>query len=199
MSVGENEARVSDETKAQYEQLLESYRNSKSSDPIPNRVPWQARLAVHALIKGAVEEQNAVAEGSGEPVTVRILTSSLPAYVFDVDTIKSLKAFHDAGGKVQVLVWNDELPEIEDPFWESLEDDRSSFRLSGTTEYGESLNHLCIVGNKAYRLEAPHKHYSATDFSECFPDVPARICFNDPQGAGQTIDFFDQLWQHCGS
>ena len=195
-TLGKSGASVTDETKALYEELLESYRTSASPDPIPNRLPWQAKCAVQALAECALEKQTAANEEGGDPVTVLILTSSLPDYVYGGKASQILRDFRDAGGEIRVLVWNDTMRQLEDSFWRSLRMGRASLRLSGTKEFGDTLNHFCLVGSEAYRLEAPHQYYRAADFSECSPEIPARICFSDPAGGARIAAFFERLWEY---
>ncbi len=185
----------SEQAKADYRHLLESYRDSKSKDPIANRFPWQAKLALRALAQLAQERQEAKQQGD-EPEEVLIVSSALPELFFGGETGEALQDFHKAGGRIKVLVWNDaeSVRPIRDPFWQSLAKDSDSFRVSGTSKLGDELNHFFVVGRDAFRLEAPHPDHGDTEITDFAPEVPARICFNDPGRGENIVRYFQTLW-----
>lgn len=187
---------ISEKTKEDYKKLLETFCNKKSRDPIPNRYPWQAQLAIRTLLESACKKQARVKMDGGENVTVRILTSTLPEYIYGGEAAGFVKKFREDGGDLKVVVWNTNSPDMlsSEPM-RSLYGDPSGYRLSRTKELGESINHILLVDDDAYRLEAPHPFHEGAKFTETAPQVPARICFRDKEQGKQLADFFDQVWK----
>ena len=105
------------------------------------------------------------------------------------------------GGQIRILAWTDTL---ESPRKKEVKtllclaeaggNNAVVTRVSGTREHGEKLSHFLLVGTKAYRYEAPHKYFSDEDVDDFSPEIPARICFNDPVTATRLSEFFDELW-----
>ena len=54
------------------------------------------------------------------------------------------------------------------------------------------INHFLVVGDRAYRNEALHAKTEI--FTDMGPKLPARVNFNDPSGARQLADAFDDMW-----
>ncbi len=185
---------ISEKTKEDYKKLLETFCNKKSRDPIPNRCPWQARLAILTLLESAYEKQKAKAVADDD-VTVRILTSTLPEYIYGGEAADLVEKFRDRGGRLKLVVWNTDCPDIfSSKQMKSLYGDPSSYRLSGTKELSGDINHILLVDDDAYRLEAPHQSHEGTEFTETEPQIPARICFRDKEQGEELVKFFDQVW-----
>ncbi len=186
---------VSEKTKEDYKKLLETSCDKKSRDPIANRYPWQTRLATCQLLESAIEKQKAKADGE-EAVTVRMLISTLPKYVYGGETADLVKKFREDGGTLKLVVWNTDCPDtLSSEPMRSLYGYPSACKLSGTSELGESLNHFLLVDNDAYRLEAPHESHEGKEFTETSPPVPARICFSDKERGKLLFDLFEQVWE----
>ena len=187
---------ISEKTKEDYKKLLETSRDKKSRDPIPNRYPWQTRLATCALLESACKKQAEAKAYEGENVTVRILNSTLPEYIYGGKAADFVKKFREDGGILKLVVWNTSIPDtLSSEPMKSHYGDPSACRLSRTTELGDSINHFLLVDDDAYRLEAPHPSHDNIEFTETAPQVPARICFRNKEQGKQLVKFFDQLWQ----
>ena len=101
------------------------------------------------------------------------------------------------GGKIQILVWGSN-PLRCGKILRSLVESYPSveMRYSGTDNLSGRLPHFVLVDEQAYRLEAAHPAFPETTvFSETSPEIPARICFNDPDGATQLRKSFESLWK----
>ena len=185
---------VNEEIRKQYQDRLRFCREKQSPTPIANRYPWQGELAICELVKLALSKQK-----KGEDAPVRILTGSAPDHVYGRKSRDLWKEFLDAGGKVLVLVWGDSLEGCGGVLREfAAEQEGVVFRLSGTRDKAESVMHCLAVGKSAYRLEAAHKPFEEdTEITDYSPEVPARICFGDADGAEQLVNNFDELWNSC--
>lgn len=178
----------------EYRESLETCRRQRSEAVIPNRWPWQCRLAVRTLSNEALQRQVEAKRSGGEQVTVRILTSTLPEYVYGGEVAQCLSEFVRMGGRLRVLVWNDIPPRrTSSPFLQTLRASKDDYRLSGFRPKAKQLRHLMTVGDDAYRLEAPHDIVSA-DFSDFSPEVAATICFNDTDAGGRIVSYFESIW-----
>jgi len=184
---------VDPEAMREYRESLDFCQQNRSEAAIPNRWPWQCKLAVRSLSIEALERQVEAKQKGGEQVTVRILTSTLPDYVYGGGTALRLSEFVHAGGRLRVLVWHKVLPRNSHPFFEALQASKEDFRLSGFDRAPTLLRHLMSVGHHAYRLEAPHDAFTA-DFSAFSPEVAASTCFNDPSMGRRIVDYFDAIW-----
>ena len=182
---------VDEKAKLAYREHLQRCRKEKSSEPIPNRFPWHGDLAIRELLTLATDEQ----EG-GRPLEVRILTGSAPDRVYGSDDPGIWHNYINAGGRINILLWGDNPAKCRGVL-RSLYNAGQPIELkfSGTNQLAGRINHFIVVGDRAYRLEAPHEPFpDDVIFSDCSPEMPARICFNDTVGGAQLVKFFDALW-----
>lgn len=184
-----------------YQNLLQELRLQRDTESITNRYPWQSRLAFEQLLLMAIELRKQFGDQVGDRGVVRILSGSFPWRVYGPSIGKTFTEFLQLGGEVQVLIWSDILTDNRKLLstYEALANGCGKFqyRLSGTSENGDKLSHMFLVGSSAYRLEAPHKVFGGNEVSEIAPTVPARICFNDPEGGSQLVEYFKTLWNIC--
>jgi len=173
--------------KKDYLQLLETAAANSSSETIGNRFPWQTKLSTQILLK--------VAADNG--LDVRILSGGPKDFFWDTDRVKGLEKCLEKGCQVRVLVWyRDEaavgsrLPKI------AKKQPKLQIRWSGKDLFGP-LPHFLLVDENAYRVEAIHGDLTGEEFTEVSPEIPARICFNDPVGGKKQRQFFDNLWDQC--
>lgn len=188
--------KANEENRLKYRQLLRSFREKNSQDAIGNRYPWHCQIAVEELL------EYAVSAARKSEVEIKLLTSSCTDFVYGTDEIMNKFAtFLSKGGCMRVLVWSDKVDDTGRKLLK-LKDDYPGtfqFRLSGTRELGNELQHFLVVGETAYRLEAPHEAIEGCQFNDFHPEIPARICFNDKKGGDQLLAFFDDLWQASDS
>ncbi len=100
------------------------------------------------------------------------------------------------GGRFRVLIYNDRFDVSGCNLFNRLDGTEWEFAVA-LFYHGNKLKHFLTVNRAAYRVEAPHGTFKASDFTDFTPEVSARICFNDEQGAGTLNTFFDQLWTNC--
>ncbi|HEY4259621.1 MAG TPA: hypothetical protein VGM98_05670 [Schlesneria sp.] len=155
------------------------------------RAPWQNREAILELMEMAIEEISLKRK-----VTVRILTSTFPWVVYGPPAADRIVDFLKLGGVVRLLVWNTHVGASESlcKTFEKIAPAQFAVRFSNTHENGEKLNHVFVVGNQGYRVEAPHPVLFEEDVAEYYPEVPARVCFNDVKGAKALSASFDSIW-----
>ena len=184
-------AAVSEKAKAGYRELLQLRRKGKSAEPIPNRYPWHGEMAIRELLEFARSAQQ-----QGHPADIRILTGSAPDRVYGCEDRSVWDQFAKAGGRIRIIVWGDNPGKCGGVLRALYETNESvEFRLSGTNELAGQLMHFVVVGNSAYRLEAPHTPFpDDTIFQDFSPEIPARICFNDPIGGEAMVRCFDSMW-----
>lgn len=185
--------KIKDATRNDYRLVLKKARASGRAEFVGNRYPWQCREAVAELSCYALERQR---NSPQVPVTIRILTSSFPNYVFGSDeTVKNLRDFLQAGGLVRVLVWNESL-DVDDSMLLAACGDHPGFELreSGTSDFGDKLQHMVVVDADAYRIEQPHADFKSGAFDDFAPEIPAKIAFNEPGNGTRHASTFDQLW-----
>ena len=192
---------IKEKTKEDYRKILEKMCCKRSRDPIPSRDPWQAHIEVNILIKHALTEQYRIQSiyrllDDVATVTVRILTSTLPEYIYGGETADLVKRFRDKGGNLQVVVWNTESPDslCFEPM-KSIYGDSTVCRLSKTKELETEINHFLLVGDNAYRLEAPHIPYKNNKQTETLPQIACRTNFRDKVGGKELIEMFEQMWK----
>lgn len=192
---------ATDEVRSQYKAALRTYREEARRDPIANRFPWHGELAVTELLDFARQKQAELllinAKKRPAPVQVRLITGTSPDRVYGLLASRAFDAFLDVGGCVRVLIWNDKPECCGGELQKKVEKykDRLSIRLSKTMEFSEQIRHFLVVDKVAYRLESPHAPFdTAAAFDDFSPEIPARICFNDPAGAARLVEYFDSLW-----
>lgn len=178
----------------EYVQLLSESRKNLSDVPIGNLYPWHCAAAISELLTHALSEQRAKSL-KDEFCTVCILTGTCPDQVYGGDSFELLKRFVAAGGKLQVLVWNrisdlSRLRELAAAYQQHVEVIEAN--LPSTNE---SPPHFFLVDASAYRYEAPHQPYESSEFHDFGPEIPARICFNDPAGGSRLKLLFGNLWK----
>lgn len=188
--------RVDADLKAKYRRLLRSYRMEENADPISNRHPWHASLAIEELFSLAAQKQHERNDRRERTLEVRILTGSFPNRVYGDEAGDSLERFLDEKGIVKILIWNESIDTNSYGIAQLLKNSNVEIRISRTAKLGKTLAHFLVVGDQAYRLEQRHDPFEEeiTDFT---PEMFARICFNDPVGAKELVAFFDDLWEHC--
>ncbi len=183
--------------KNQYKQILQFARAKQSSEPVSNLYPWHCELAVTELMRHANSLQERQSTGSSS--TVRILTGTCPEHVYGNGAYEEFRTFLEKGGILKVLAWSatpskrtSKLAMLCDQFKSNAE-----LRVSKTVEKANEIPHFLLVGEAAYRFEAPHEFVPAESFSDFYPEVPARICFNDPSSGSELKRFFDDIWGKC--
>jgi hypothetical protein len=182
---------VSSRERAEYARLLQQRRANNSQEPVANRFPWQGELAIRELLEAARAEQR-----SGRPAEIFILTGSAPDRVYETDEPAVWQQIVAEGGIIKILVWGSN-PRRCGSVLRCLVDSRPSveMRFSGTDVLSGQLPHFVLVDKQAYRLEAAHPQFPEnTVFTETWPEIPARICFNDPDGGTQLANYFQDLW-----
>lgn len=183
-------AKVSAEARKIYRNVVENARREASEITIPNRYPWHCRIGVSELLTLACERQR-LAE-NGETCYVRLLTGTFPDSIYE-SIRDSIVDFLGDGGIFRIMVWDETVEaKLLIPKRRGLE-----VRASGTRERGDELNHFLIVDSDAYRFEAPHRYHSRDEFTETYPPIPARICFNDAEAGAQLVRFFDDIWDEA--
>jgi hypothetical protein len=193
--------RMDEETKSTYRELLQSYRIDESKDPIANRRPWHCKIAVEELVEfGISKAREARKNQLPERPRIRLLTSVCPNHIYGSHGfLERLEEFFDAGGTVQVLVYSDSFDTRGSALFAITKEQAGiQFRCSRTSFKSEQLKHFMTVGDQAYRVEASHPPHKSSDFTDLSPEIPARICFNDPEGTSNLKGFFDALWDACG-
>lgn len=153
-------------------------------------------MAVTELMSDAINLQK---RSDDTPVTiVRILTGTCNDHIYGNDAaVSKFKKFLKIGGEIRVLVWTESID------WDcqlatlSNENERLQIRESGTVARGDELNHFFVVDTKSYRFEQPHAPVPAGKFEDFSPEIPASICFHDPETAKQLVKFFDDIWAFC--
>lgn len=182
---------ISEATIKSYKETVQRARKQKSSMAIANRYPWHGQIAMRELLKLATS--SCAARAADDPCTVRLLTGSFPVAVYG-RLLSDFEEFVSAGGRLKVFAWHEQLHLGS---FASL--DQVESRHSGTSESGDKLNHFMLIDDFAYRYEAPHGPFQSSEFNELSPPVPARICFNDPTGGAQLLNFFNDLWNATDS
>ncbi len=194
------EERMDEETKDRYRELLQSYRIEESRDPIANRRPWHCKIAVVELVEfGITVAREARKNGIAERPRIRLLTSVCPNHIYGSrEFLDSLEDFFEAGGTMQVLIYKDSFEAKGNALFAITREQKGlEFKCSRTSFKGDHLKHFMTVGEQAYRVEAPHEPYRGVTFTDFSPEIPARICFNDTEGARNLTGFFDELWSAC--
>lgn len=189
-----------DNDRRQYVANLTRLRQSKSRDPIFMQRPWECREAIIQLLAVGIEQLERSRQSPAHQVVIRIFTSTFPQAIYGPPLADKLSAFLALGGQIRVLVWNSSLGTNAQQL-ERLENNwpnRFSYRISGTAENGERLSHMTVVGKTAYRIEAPHRVFTEDELTDFSPEIPARACFNDREGAQVLTKYFDELWNILG-
>jgi len=187
---------VSEKEKAEYAQLLETRSEMTNPPPTANRYPWQGELAIRQLLANG----RAKLKAGEKDVEVCILTGSTPDRVYGSEAPDVWKEFLDAGGHIRVLAWTKDerrcggvLKDLSQSNNQEVE-----FRISGTDELAGRIMHFVLVGAEDYRLEASHRPFDkSVEFTDIFPEVPARICFKNAEDAGFLKERFDNFWKYC--
>jgi len=188
---------VNPELVLKFRNMLRTFRADRRTGSVTNRHPWQTRLAILELLDLA--ETEAKLHG---PQDIRILSGAFPGHFYNEQILDRLQAALEYGCRARILVW-DQPPEARNPEAELLlQTYPRTFQISwsGTREDGENLWHFQLIGDTAYRVEAPHAYYPPdARFTDYEPPTVARICFNDPQLAKVLAEFFDELCQAVAS
>jgi hypothetical protein len=184
-----------DAAKADYTKILKSARARRSSDPIPNLYPWHCELAVRELIEFGLELHRTKSINGGF-ATIRILTGSCPNHVYGRDATKLFDEFANSGGHIRALVWSESIDAERNAMCQLAKKYPKTVevRVSRISDNADKIFHFFEVDGEAYRLEAPHKPVSAHEFSDIYPEIPARICFNDPKTGSMLRAMFDKIW-----
>jgi hypothetical protein len=178
---------------SQYLGLLRSNWQDRSKLLIPNRYPWHSRVATGQLLEYAHSKRQL----TGESPEIRILTGSLPDFIYsDTDNYERLRSHIEIGGKVKIAVWDNKATSIGGSRLRQLAEnsDRLEIRFSGTVEEFPKLSHFLVVGDDAYRLEVPHPKVDQSKVSDFSPECPAMICFNNKEIGTRLVEMFDSLW-----
>lgn len=148
-----------------------------------NRLPWQCQKVAERLFDHADEV--------GEPV--RILKGTRTSEFYGDWFVDRVRTLVEKGVSVEVVLAE---PPSEDErrLWTHLVPKRRAFpnfALFHLPEFDPYLHHYFIVGNRAYRLEFPHKRWAgpANDFQ---PERPARFSSFDSE-VGCLILRFRQI------
>jgi len=170
----------------QYDEILRVERHALSHHQIANRKPWQARKATVALLNYAADEG----------LEVRYLVGTGGANFFGNDVIKAFGRCAEARCRMRMLVWNDDPRSIAPAFADLHARGKLGIRISGTRRRGGDLAHFLLVGDAAYRLEAPHDYFPAeTVFTEDKPEISAIIAFSDRKETAFWARTFESLWR----
>lgn len=192
--------RVSETVRREYEEILERCRVNKSESGIANLYPWHCKAAIGKLLDEAIGRQNGMnGIKDGGQTNVRILTSHCPDHVFGKQGVfPKLSIFLNAGGRLKILVWNKSDAEGIGGDIFSLQNPHATIRFSQTTLLAKEIQHFLVVDNNAYRLEQGHDPVEGQKFNDFYPEIKARICFNDPLQGEALVKFFDTLWERVG-
>jgi hypothetical protein len=180
---------VTAQDREEYRRRLRNARENGKSEPLPNLRPWQCKMAVEELVMLAKTLQ-ADARKTGTSVCIRILTGVCPGHVYGN---ADFRTFLSDGGEIKILVWN-ENSSVSNPLkiLSDIYPKQVHFVYARQPIQSAPINHFLVVGKNAYRLEAIHE--KSTIFTDMEPTIPARINFNDPEGAARLVDGFDSLW-----
>lgn len=183
---------------AWYEAWLRESSETESEITLPNDCPWHSRAAIRELMRHAVSKQERVGNGpAAVAIPVIHFTATLTEYVYNDTWLRLASKFLRDGGQMRILVWNQDVPESLHRL-RCLQNERNlEIRCSGTDALGDKLNHFMVVGDRAFRKEAPHKKFPIDAFSDVEPKISAQICFNDKRDANELVEFFETLWQEC--
>jgi hypothetical protein len=173
-----------------YKKRLRDAADCNSPAVLGNRYPWQIQIAVRALLEKAANER----------AEVKILSGCIAGEFHEKGTADLLRECLKQGCEVRVAVWSDVSEAVDDSILRLEADFPGQFELRWSEEAGvlaERLPHSIIVGDHAYRQEAPHASTLDADWSDFSPEIPARICFNDRDGARPQIELFETVWKYC--
>ncbi len=174
-----------------YHNALRLLRERQHPDSITVRFPWQCKIAFLELIELAIRR---IDENPGSHV-IRIITGKFPWKVYVPPVGDSLVKYLELGGKLKVLVWNDELGDSQklvDVL--ARQTGRFECRLAHTKESASMISHIFVVDDIAYRIEAPHSPFDGEPITDVSPIVPSRICFNDRSSSAKLAEYFESLW-----
>lgn len=180
----------------EYRNLLRNYRLEENKSPVANRHPYHAQIAVSELMELAISKLTTSSRRSSSNEAL-IITGSAPDRVFFPETADSFDRFFKAGGRVRLVVWNDtfkcgdRLRALFDKHVGQVE-----WRVSQTQDFASEVAHFLLVCDQAYRLESPHEPFINVPFDNDFtPEIPAKICFNDPEGGASLRSYFEEVWE----
>lgn len=181
-----------------YKAILEVARTTRSGDPTANRFPWQAEVALSQLSELAMSEQQFLrARGDDSRLVIRVRTDSLPTRIYGGPVADKLSEFLQLGGEVRILL----APGCDGADVTNIRRFAGRQNVQIRKEKPGVLNiprnHFFVVDNLGYRYEAEHHPFSGDEFrngDDFHPAIPARICFNDTEGAGVLSQIFDQSW-----
>jgi len=189
------QVQVQEEEKERYREVLRESWKKPSQNVIPNLYPWHSREATKQLFEYATSGRRLGTHGK----IVRILTGSLPDYVYDDVMYDKIRKYVETDGQVRILVWNTTMDDVGGGDLHDLcsGTKRLSICLSGTKDLSDELPHFVVVDDSAFRLENPHESVSQSDVSETSPRTPAMICFDNTGTGSKLSKMFDSLWESC--
>lgn len=176
-----------DELKQIYRQKMEMAAREDSSQLLGNRFPWQTRIAVEQLLKKAAETNQDVC----------LLSGSAPEGFFNEQIIGLLNKCLASGCRIKIVAWSETEDVIAPALKTWARENRLKnveLRFSGTKKLEDRIPHFLLVGDKAYRQESPHASFQDVSFTESTPQIPARICFNDPETGASLKSLFEDAW-----
>jgi len=169
----------------EYDRMLRDAREQKQRVQIANRVPWQTRLATRHLLEAAKERVE----------TIRILAGTGGQNFFTEEMVGLLRNCADAGCSIRMLVWQPDLNTVSDGIKQLYTEGKLRLLPSGTKKFAATMPHFLLVGEDTYRQEAGHEEFDpAKPFTDDYPEIPARISFNDPDNALRLVGMFESLW-----
>ena len=176
------------EDEAKYIKILRNACEEQTEDVIANRLQWQTRRAHDQLLWLAARGR----------LDIRILCGTGSTQFFDGNMARCLCMCASAGCEITIIIWNDNTDQIAPGLMEMAADGRVVLLLSGTRELGNKIHHFVLVGDRAYRVEAPHEYIPLdTEFTDTSPKLSAKICFNDPRSVKKHQRTMDLVRQIC--
>jgi len=178
-----------------------SERRVPSRSYIANLYPWHCRESVSALVRFAFMRQNS----NPKNVSVRILVHTFLDNVFGEETVTDFQNYLIHSGSIKILFAQPPVANYGGTFnelksvSENLARERgrqSGLQVQTTPLIDRPFPQFILVGEAAYRVEATHDPiYDPSEFKARSPELPARLCFNDPRGGRQLMASFDLLWR----
>jgi hypothetical protein len=207
---------------ADYKEKLHNARSNRSTFRIANVFPWHCRAAFNELGILASQLQRSVTSSDEfddpappgvmrKSVEVRILTHSFVDELYR-SIVSHLDNVIAHGGDVRILVWSDSLKEIGFAFKLLSSESRRytnvncgasqvqrgslRVRLSELTNRSD-VPECLLINDFAYHIAALHPDYTAANWTETSPRIPATVCFNDRHGGKIVKSVFDEIWNAC--
>ncbi len=171
----------------EYQDILRQACENRTTDKIANRYPWQTRCC-HRELLGLAERDR---------LNVRFCCGTGSEKFFNDEMITLLQRCADAKCKIEMVIWNSDTSQIAPGLLDLARKGAVTLVYSGTREMGEEIPHFLLVGDNAYRVEAPHPYFGPDQlFTDVSPEIPAKICFNDRQQIPELNRLFKDMMSH---